>query len=382
MFIKRFIAKDMQEAIKKIRKEFGADALILESKLVKEKGLRGYFKKKQFEVVAALEPIHNRSYDNPPTSKHKQKVKLDDTKSNNETNNETNMEMLNEQLATLKNTVQDFSNKILIANKETTLTLSSKALRLYNKLVEREVNEELAKDIALQAQEISNKKTVETSEIGEQIVIDRLGEPAQLKLKKYKQNIFLFAGPTGAGKTTTLAKLAGMLTYNHNMTVGLINMDTYRVGAIEHIKIYSEIMDIPLVTAYNSEELKDALESLRDREVILIDTAGKSSGDEVYKKELELYMKACHVDEVFLVLSIVTGYKACKDVISNFSAIHDFKLIITKLDEVNVWGNILNIADYAKKPISYVTSGQNVPEDISETDLQKIAENIIGEVLL
>lgn len=114
----------------------------------------------------------------------------------------------------------------------------------------------------------------------------------------------------------------------------------------------------------------------------MIDTAGKSSGDEVYKKELELYMKACHVDEVFLVLSIVTGYKACKDVISNFSAIHDFKLIITKLDEVNVWGNILNIADYAKKPISYVTSGQNVPEDISETDLQKIAENIIGEVLL
>ncbi len=101
--------------------------------------------------------------------------------------------------------------------------------------------------------------------------------------------------------------------------MGLINMDTYRVGAMEHMRIYSDIMDIPLKTAYNAKELKIAVEALADRDVILIDTAGKSPADAAYRKELEEYISAAHVDEVYLVISVATGSRVCKEIVRNYT---------------------------------------------------------------
>lgn len=425
MFIRRFVAKDMQEAIKKIRKDFGPDAVILDSKMIRSKGVSGLFKKKQVEVVAAFEPNKSKAIDvekseyrqepqdvvktyNKPVlpelrtpefalEQQVQKQQLVRPMPVNNTNgsnavsesidhvqDEGMIESLRTELTELKSTVQDFTNRIRIADRDITLTFTPEVLQLYNKLVDCDIHEDIAKQIAAQSQEICEKRTAEAAAVAQEIVVDKLGEPAPLRPKQFKQNVILFAGPTGAGKTTTLVKLAGMLTFDQGLSVGLINMDTYRVGAIEHIKIYSEIMNIPMLTAYNAQELAEAVHKLEDKDVVLIDTAGKSARDVTYKQDLEAYLDAIDVDEVFVVISIVTGNKTCKEVIDHYSFIDKYKLIITKLDEVGGWGNAVNIKDYSGKPISYVTMGQEVPSDISLIDPRKLADNIVlgQEVIL
>lgn len=377
MFVKRFVAADMQEAIKKIRKDFGPDAVILDSKPVRGKGLTGFFKKK-VEVVAAYEPKKEWPAPVPVSGA------APETGTPAALDMDARIGPLTAQIESLKSIVSDISSKMRLATRENVMALPAEILDIYNALVERDVGEELAQELASLAHGVRSKKDIEVDSVAQQIVMDRLGEPVPIKVKRFEQTVLLFAGPTGAGKTTTLVKLAGRLALDQNLRVGLVNMDTYRVGAMEHMRIYSDIMDIPLRTAYNARELKLAVEALSDRDVILIDTAGKSVGDAAYRKELEEYIAVAHVDEVYLVISIVTGNRVCKEVVRSYSFIPNYKLIVTKLDEVGAWGNILNIADYAKKPLSYVTMGQNVPDDISQADTEKLADNIIGrrEVVL
>lgn len=387
MFVKRFVAKDMQEALKKISAEFGPDAVILQNKSIRKKGVAGLLSKKVVEVVAAYEPARNRKKSAKPAAAQES---VRQSRGANEPQpaaaqadavkepGDEKASLLSKQMDELKEAVADFSNKIRIANRETTLTFSPDILSLYNALMQRDVQEELSKEIAVQAQDVQSRRNFATGEVAQQLIADRLGDPMPLKLKKFSQNVLLFVGPTGAGKTTTLAKLAGMLKFKEGLDVALINMDTYRIGAMEQIKIYSEIMDIPLKTAYNPEELKEALRTLGDKDVVLIDTAGKSVRDEETRNDLSLIAQTAHADEVFLVLSVSTGYNACREIVSSYSFIPDYKLIITKLDEVGSWGNVLNITDFAKKSLSYVTAGQNVPDDISKADIERLADNIAG----
>jgi len=372
----------MQDAMKKIKKEFGPDAVILDSKTVRGKGISGLFRK-NFEVVAAYEP--RKTFEAPPP---KADIKASAVKTEMQAAmpiisemNEADVKIapLAAQIESLKGLVTDISNRIGTVSKEETVPLPSEVQGIYLQMLDRDVNQDIAKEIALLTHGVSLKQPVEQNAVAQQLVIDKLGEPMAIKLKKYAQTVLLFAGPTGAGKTTTLVKLAGRLSLDQNLSIGLVNMDTYRVGAMEHMRIYAEIMNIPLKTAYNAKDLKEAVDEMADRDVILIDTAGRSATDAAYRKELEEYIAAAHVDEVYLVISVVTGSKVCKDIIRNYAFIPNYKLIITKLDEVGVWGNILNIADYAKKPLAYITMGQDVPDDISQVNTAMLAENIVGK---
>lgn len=365
----------MPEAIKKIRGEFGPDAIIIDSKPIRNKGIRGLFQKKIVEVVAAYEPDKSKPLGRKEVTKPVEESKVEKKKDLQQ----EKIDQLSKQLESLQDTVTEFSNKIRIANKETTLTFTPEVLDLYNRLLEQDVKEDLAKEICAQTQDISTKKEIEYRSVARQLIKDMMGEPAPLKVKNFKRNVLMFAGPTGAGKTTTLAKLASMFALDQNLNVGLINMDTYRIGAIEHINIYADIMDIPLKTAYNADELKEAVKAFDDKDIVLIDTAGKTMGDEAYKKEIEEYIGAGEVDDVILVVSATTGNKACKEIFDNFSFVDEYKLIITKLDELSVWGSVLNISNYSKHPPSYITQGQNVPDDIYEADLPGIALSICGQ---
>lgn len=365
----------MPEAIKKIRGEFGPDAIIIDSKPIRNKGIRGLFQKKIIEVVAAYEPDKSKPLGRREVTKPAKEPKVEEKKDLQQ----EKIDQLSKQLESLQDTVTAFSNKIRIANKETTLTFTPEVLELYNRLLEQDVKEDLAKEICVQTQDISTKKAIEYRSVARQLIKDMMGEPAPFKVKNFKRNVLMFAGPTGAGKTTTLAKLASMFALEQNLNVGLINMDTYRIGAIEHINIYADIMDIPLKTAYNADELKEAVKSFEDKDIVLIDTAGKTMGDEGYKKEIEEYIGAGEVDDIILVVSATTGNKACKEIFDNFSFVDEYKLIITKLDELSVWGSVLNISDYSKHPPSYITQGQNVPDDIYEADLPGIALSICGQ---
>jgi len=383
MIVKKYIARDMQEAMKKITEDMGPDAVIFEQKYVRPKGIAGLFKKKMIQVVAACDPRPAKEASQQPVKQEKQKgISQLEKPSPPPPRSGAAMDEQARHLLEIKELVKELSEKALAADAKAEPLYDREVQRVFDTLVERDVNEDLAREIADKVQEVVEETGMEARAVARQLVLDRLGEPYPLKLKKFEQNVLLFAGPTGAGKTTTVAKLAGMLKYRRNLRVGLINADTYRVGAMEHIRIFAEIMDIPLIMAYEPEDVPKAIKALSYCDVVLIDTAGKSARDKEYQQELNRLIERTGADEVFLVLSVSTGSKACRDLIRNYSFIKDYKLIITKLDEVDYPGNVLNIVEDSKKRLAFVTVGQNVPEDIRIADTQLMADSIAGEQVI
>lgn len=291
---------------------------------------------------------------------------------------EAEPEPLRNEIASLKDTVQAIAHRMGLMTSDPALTLPPDIMSLYNSLVERDVPEDMAHRVALMAQAVQSRRTIKAETAARQIVMDRLGEPVPIRIRPNRQNVMFFVGPTGAGKTTTLAKLAGMLALEHKLRVGFVNMDTYRIGAMEHLRIYADIMNIPVHTAYSSADLADALVQMADRDVVLVDTAGKAAGDDSYRQEITEWINVARADEVFLVVSVATGHRAVKEIIRHYSFLPDYKLIMTKLDEVSAWGNVLHIRELAGKPLAYVTTGQNVPDDIRPADTRRLADNIVG----
>ena len=286
---------------------------------------------------------------------------------------------LSDQIASLKDAVQDFTQRMSLMTKDSTLGLPPDILNLYSGLIDRDVPEEMARQLAAQTQMALSRRNVKAETAAQQIIMDKLGVASPIRLKGYRQNVVFFVGPTGAGKTTTLVKLAGMLMLEHKLKVGLINMDTYRVGAMEHMRIYADIMDLPMRTAYNAADLKQAMEELSDRDVVLVDTAGKNPGNENYQAEMAECLETAQADEVFLVVSAATGHRATREIVGSYAFLTDYKLILTKLDEVGAWGNVLHIRELTGKPLAYVTVGQNVPDDIRTADTKRLADNIAGK---
>ena len=273
--------------------------------------------------------------------------------------------------------MSNVAEKISTPEKKAPQKLSAEVTRIYEALVEHDVHYSVARKIARQTQELSARVNESPLKVARSLISEALGEGAAIRLKKYRMNVIMLVGPTGVGKTTTLVKLASLFTIDQNLKVGLVNTDIYRVAAQEQIKTYAEIMDIPLHTLYSPEEMEGALSQLDDRDVVLIDTAGKSMANKEYAKEIEAYASQSGADEVLLTVSASMGFSACKAFLEQFAFLKGAKLVVTKLDEVVSWGNLLNIAYLAQRPIAYVTMGQNVPYDIERFDVRKAVDNIL-----
>ncbi len=197
----------------------------------------------------------------------------------------------------------------------------------------------------------------------------RTGEPT----------IIALIGPTGVGKTTTLAKLAANLSLREHRKVGLITIDTYRISAVEQLKTYARIIDVPLEVVMSPRELNDAVMRMSDREVILIDTAGRSQRDAVKIKELRGFFDVVKPDEVHLVLASTCSEGVLTETIRRFSDVGVNRVIFTKLDEAVGFGVILACVQKAEARLSYVTTGQDVPDDIHLGKGPALARLILGE---
>jgi len=173
--------------------------------------------------------------------------------------------------------------------------------------------------------------------------------------------------------------LAARLSLINNKTVGLITADTYRIAAVDQLKTYSEILGLPLKVIYEPEEVKDALNRYNDKDCILIDTAGRSHKSDELLQDLKGILTYVENPEIFLVISMTTGYKDIKSIIGSYKFLDDYKLLLTKLDETSSLGNVLNIKLETGKPLSYFTIGQSVPDDIEIANTDKIADYIVGE---
>lgn len=184
-------------------------------------------------------------------------------------------------------------------------------------------------------------------------------------------------GPTGVGKTTTLAKLAALYLANYSNSIALITIDTYRIAAVEQLKVYGEIMRLPVDVVISPEQLEEALQKHRDKELILIDTAGRSPKDSFSIKDLSLFLQPDLQIEKHLVLSAGTRESEILDTIDRFGTIGIDKTIFTKVDECSQKGIILNIQTRNKAPLSYITNGQRVPEDLLQINSKSVAELIM-----
>src|SRR5256885_1984087 len=178
------------------------------------------------------------------------------------------------------------------------------------------------------------------------------------------RRVVALVGPTGVGKTTTVAKLAANFKLVHGLRPGLVTVDTYRIAAVEQLRTYAEIIDLPLAVANAPSEMKPALDELGDVDLVLIDTAGRSPRDEVKIRELADFLAEARPDEVHLVLSAVAGERSLRSAVERFSVVRADRLILTKLDEADGLGGVLAVLGHADRPVSYLTTGQAVPDDI------------------
>jgi flagellar biosynthesis protein FlhF len=188
-----------------------------------------------------------------------------------------------------------------------------------------------------------------------------------------KPHVVALIGPTGVGKTTCIAKLASISKIIHNLDVGLISTDTYRLGAIDQLKIFSEISNIDMLVAYEPEDMVKAFESFKKKDIIFIDTAGRSQKNSDELSKTGEFLKAIKVDESYLVMSATSSTRTLHDICEKFKILQPNAAIFTKLDEAAAFGNIINIASGFNLPVVYLSNGQVIPDDIISANADFIA---------
>jgi flagellar biosynthesis protein FlhF len=186
-------------------------------------------------------------------------------------------------------------------------------------------------------------------------------------------------GPTGVGKTTTIAKLAANFAIKEGQRVALITADTYRIAAVEQLKTYSDIIGVPIDIVYSPDELKAALYRHRDKNLVLIDTAGRSPKSQYQLAELQSLLAVDPYIETHLVLSATTKYSDLLEIVKKFSVCSPQKFLLTKVDEAGYLGTVLNLLYQFPTALSYVTTGQNVPDDIELANAHKLANLILRD---
>ena len=190
-----------------------------------------------------------------------------------------------------------------------------------------------------------------------------------------------FIGPTGVGKTTTIAKLASKFRLDEKKKVALLTADTYRIAAAEQLRTYANILEVPFRVVYSEEELGKAVEDFKEYDYILIDTAGHSHQNNEQKENMCKLIGTLDEKiekEIYLVLSATTKYRDLRSIADSYKGIADYKLIFTKLDETTTLGSLLNMRLYTGASLSYVTCGQNVPDDMEEFNPQKTVKRLLG----
>jgi len=253
----------------------------------------------------------------------------------------------------------------------------------YTLLVDNQVERELAEHICttlhktLRSDHLQQRQFVR-EKIAEQI--ERL-LPTAGPITRTKTNgphVVALIGPTGVGKTTTIAKLAAKLKLDENRKVGLITIDTYRIAAVDQLKKYADIIGSPLKVVASPEDLRQAVASMRDCDFVLIDTAGRSPKDKLKLNELKTFLDAASPEEVHLVLSTVVSRESLDLAIEKFNDVRVDKLIFTKLDEARHVGAVLGVVRSVGRPLSYITVGQDVPADIEVARGKRLAQMILG----
>ena len=417
MIIKKYVGRTESEATEEARKELGPNIVVMTVKPAKKTGFFSIFQAQKIEVTVALEEETERPQRTYSPQKPVQKTSVKpsedasqrDTiiasgggreKTNDIKDENSAIEEKLDNLSNLleKNFLKSEREEKGIAEKLSQDTVEAPVKRkapdiseetmsfikiLYNTLIENEVDEIYVNQLTDEVEKISKPGVPFDHALYNvyQKMVLKFGKSEPIKMDGQGPIAEIFIGPTGVGKTTTIAKLASELSVTQRKKVALLTVDTYRIAAAEQLRTYASIMEIPFRVIYSVEEMVQAAEDFKNYDYIMVDTAGHSLHNDELKQDVERFIRVLEdimECENFLVLSATTKYRDLIEIADAYSEMVAYKLIFTKMDETGAKGNLYNIRMHTGSPIAYITNGQNVPDDIAVFDAQRIVKNLLG----
>ncbi|MFD5849594.1 flagellar biosynthesis protein FlhF [Cytobacillus oceanisediminis] len=379
MKVKKFMAASMPDAMKQIRMELGKDAVILNSRVVYTGGVLGFFKKRNIEVMAALD-ANQESEQKPSVKPAAVQDHSDDYKGNAEDAQFSSLKTSDELIREISSLKQMMSS---LASSNQAIPVHPEAIRKAQFILDEQEIDKSVQDHVLQALlekwylRGANAKDSEIDAWLHEELIKQI-EDIPFEGISFSKKYINVAGPTGVGKTTTLAKMAAECVIKHRKKAAFITADTYRIAAIDQLKTYASILNMPLEVCYTIEDFRQAADKLKEFDVVLIDTAGRNFRNKQYVEDLKNVIDFENEMETFLVLSLTSKQKDMEEIYNQFSIIDIDKLIFTKADETSTYGSMYNIIHKYKKGAAYITNGQDVPDDILMAGPEAIVKQLMG----
>lgn len=395
MIIKKFQADTETEAMLKAKEELGSTAIVLNVKSIRHRGIMRLFKKDMVEVTAAVEENNaSSSVSSAPSTEFN---KAADEKTIPPAYQQFDLlkdnaieERLNSLHALLEKKIEQESEKAadLVSKEEAEEEEKDEPVvaflrMIYNTLLENEVQEKNANQILDEIEKTINENVsldLMLSNIYQKLIL-KFGRVYEIKPAQKGPKVVFFVGPTGVGKTTTIAKIASKFKIEEDRKIAMFTADTYRIAAAEQLRTYANILEVPFKVIYTPEEIEEGIREYASCDYILVDTAGYSPNNNEQIDEMYRLFSSIegHIEkDVFLVISATTKHKDLINIVKSYSRFENYKLIFTKLDETIGYGNILNIKMMTDAPMSYITNGQNVPDDIRVFDAQLIVKRLLG----
>ncbi len=361
----------MSEALQRVKDDLGRDAVILNTRSFKRGGVLGWGAQRMVEItashtdqVAEFTPAERSAADRTPAPPVAARVADAGTISS-----------LRDEMASMRVSIEAVLKETRAGRHS---EVPAELVETYTRLISGQVADELARELLSDLGPLAGDE-----EALRQSLAERIAEmvPTSGSLERRADGrpyVVALVGPTGMGKTTTLAKLAANARLRDQRRVGMITIDNYRIAAVEQLRTYASILEIPLRTVSSIEQMRTALGELSACDLVLIDTAGRSPNDEPRLEELGGLLAASGADEIHLVLSSTHSEAAAVRAVEQFRLLGADRVVYTKLDEAVGFGVVLNVIRKVGLKLSYVTNGQSVPNDICVADSRQLAEMIIG----
>lgn len=407
MIIKKFQGKTEAEAVESAKKELGNNVVIMNVRNIKKKGFLNFMMPQVVEVTVALEdePVRIAPVPKKPEPKDNNAFRTEaialreraenfnmkessSPKAEDGQDGRGESSAIEEKLESLHVLLEQQlqkpeEQKAESAEEEKESELDRFMKLLYNTMLNNEISEQYANQIIDEIEKM-NKPNIPIDYVLANIyqkMILKFGKPMEIMPAENGPKVLFFVGPTGVGKTTTIAKIASVFSVGEGKKIALLTADTYRIAAAEQLRTYASILEVPFRVIYSEDEMEQALEDFKEYDFIMVDTAGHSHQNGEQKEAMSRFIHSVEEQaemDVFLVLSATTKYKDLISIADTYSEMADFKLIFTKLDETSNLGNLLNVKLHTGASLSYVTYGQNVPDDIESFNPQKTVKQLLG----
>ena len=398
MKVKRYEALTLQEAIDQVKQDLGMEAVILHTRKFTKGGVLGFFGKNMVEVLAGLEddaaPVKNNNVTQkrpvPTTAAQNATATLQaiqrrfDSDTPRPPAAPAEPGDLRDEVREMRDVIRSLvSQREGVKNNVNAIQPFPPAFgEIYLQLIGNDVEPLIAQEIIRSVNDAVPEEEKNNASIVNEYLkrhLKRLFKVSgEIELTPGSPKIVAFVGPTGVGKTTTIAKLATRYALSRKKKVGLITADTYRIAAVEQLKVYGDILDVPVKVVYNNEDMRTALDFFSDRDLVLIDTAGRSHRNADKLKELKDILNVHFPLEIFLVLNTNTRFREMSDIAERFRMLSFSHIIFTKLDEAATYGNILNVIARLNLGISYLCYGQSVPDEIHPATYGLLTDLTLG----